>query len=110
MEIKEIQEPIVLNLEDKIEFAKDGIISKVIFEQKFGEVTLFAMSAGQSISEHTASIPAVVHVLRGVGEISLGEKTYEMFPGAWFYMPAKLPHALFAKEELVFLLTMFETD
>lgn len=97
-----------VDLEDMIEFARDGIVSKTILKVTYKEVSLFCMSAGQSLSSHTSSFPAIIHVLQGKGEVTLTNKKYEAKPNAWFYMPANLPHAIQATENLVFLLTLFK--
>jgi quercetin dioxygenase-like cupin family protein len=96
------------NLEDMIEFAKDGIVSKTIAEIEGNEISLFCMAAGQQLSTHSASFPAVIHVLQGRGEITLGKEVYEAKPNSWFSMPKNLPHAVKAIENLVFLLTLFK--
>jgi len=97
-----------INLEDMIEFAKDGIVSKTLVRAVGREISLFCMSAGQTISTHRSSFPAIIHVLQGKGEVTLASEKYEARPNAWFYMPANLPHAIRATENLVFLLTLFK--
>jgi len=96
------------NLEDMIEFAKDGIVSKTVAEIDENEVSLFCMAAGQQLSTHSASFPAVIHVLRGKGEITLGKEVYEAKLNSWFSLPKNLPHAVKTTENLVFLLTLFK--
>jgi nitric oxide dioxygenase len=91
-----------------IEFAREGIVSKTALKTADKEVSLFCMSAGQMLSSHTSSFPAIIHVLRGKGEVTLANKKYEAKPNAWFYIPAKLPHAVQAIEDFVFLLTLFK--
>jgi len=99
---------VYVDLEEMIEFARDGIVSKTILKAMDKEVSLFCMSAGQMLSSHTSSFPAIIHVLQGKGEVTLANKKYEAKPNAWFYMPANLPHAIQATENLVFLLTLFK--
>lgn len=96
------------NLEDMIEFAKDGIVSKTIAEVEGNEISLFCMAAGQQVSMHSASFPAIIHVLQGKGEITLGKESHEAKPNSWFSLPRNLPHAVKATENLVFLLTLFK--
>jgi len=96
------------NLEDMIEFAKDGIVSKTVTEVEGNEISLFCMAAGQSLSTHSASFPVVIHVLQGKSEITLGKETYEASPNSLFSLPKNLPHAVRATENLVFLLTLFK--
>ncbi|MCK5548702.1 MAG: cupin domain-containing protein [Thermoplasmata archaeon] len=95
---------VVSDLDSMIEFAKEGIVSKTLTDQPRVKVVLFCMSAGQSLSEHTASVPATVHVLKGEGTITLDKKDFEASPGTWVFMPQKQLHALSAKKDMVFLL------
>ena len=97
-----------IDLESMIEFAQDGIVSKTLVKTSGKEVSLFCMSAGQSISTHKSSFPAMIHVIRGDGIVTLHKETYHAKPNAWFYMPAQLPHAVEATQNLVFLLTLFK--
>jgi len=97
-----------INLEDMVEFAKDGIVSKTLVKAVGREVSLFCMSAGQTISTHTSSFPAIIHVLQGKGEVALADQKYDAKSNSWFYMPANLPHAIQATDRLVFLLTLFK--
>src|SRR3990170_2300942 len=96
------------NIESMIECAQDGIVSKTVLKATDKEVSLFCMSTEQMLSSHTSSYPAIIHVLRGKGEVTLGKKKYEATANAWFYMPANLPHAVLSIENLVFLLTLFK--
>ncbi len=106
--MKSVAKGTYVDLESMIEFAKDGIVSKTLIKTNGREVSLFCMSAGQTISTHRASSPAIVHVIQGQGDIALSNKTYHAKPNDWFYMPAQLPHSVRANENLVFLLTLFK--
>lgn len=94
------------NLDAMVEFAKDGIVSKTIVDESRTKVVLFSFAPGQSLSEHTASVPASIHVLQGRASILLGEERYEAGPGSYVFMPANLRHAVDAHENMVFLLTL----
>jgi len=82
---------VYVGLEDMIEFARDGIVGKTVLKAIDKEVSLFCMSTGQSLSSHTSSFPAIIHMLQGRGEVTLANKKYEAKPNAWFYMPANFP-------------------
>ena len=96
------------DLENMIEFATNGIVSKVVAEVEGNEISLFCMAAGQQLSTHSADFPAIIHVLQGRGEITLGKETFEAKPNSWVSMPKNLPHAVKATENLVFILTLFK--
>jgi quercetin dioxygenase-like cupin family protein len=101
--------PVVADLESMIEVAEQGIVSKAIVENEHHKIIQFTLAAGQELSEHTASVPAVIHVLQGQGTVSLGGDAHEARPGMLYYMPAEMKHAVVAQGDLVFLLTMFRT-
>jgi len=105
---QQVSEGLFIDLESMIEFARDGIVSKTVAKKAGNEISLFCMSTGQELSTHSASFPAVIHVLKGKGKITLGSQLYEAKPNAWFYMPKGLPHAVVSTDNLVFLLTLFK--
>lgn len=103
------ERPVVADLEALVQVAEGGIVSKSIVENDHHKIVLFCLAPGQELSEHTASVPASIHVLRGRGTVKLGDEVYDTGPGRFYYMPAELRHAVVAQGELVFLLTMFRT-
>lgn len=88
----------------------DGTLSRTLHADERVKVVLFAFSQGQELSEHTASVPAQLHFLRGEITLTLGQDTLEAGPGAWVHMPAHLPHSLVARTEAVVLLTLLKAE
>lgn len=105
----DVAHPVVADLSAMVDIADQGIVSKAIVENEHHKIIHFTLAAGQELSEHTASVPAAIHVLQGSGTVSLGGDEHEARPGMLYYMPAELKHAVVAREDLVFLLTMFRT-
>ena len=103
------ENPETFDLFAMAEVADGGIVSKTLIENAHHKLVHFTFAPGQELSEHTASVPAVIHVLRGVGSVTLGDDRHPAQPGSLFYMPAGLRHAVHAEGELVFLLTMFRS-
>ena len=101
--------PIVADLAAMTEVAEKGIVSKSIVENDHHKIILFALAGGQELSEHTASVAASIHVVSGAGTVTLAGQEHEARPGMLYYMPAELRHAVRAREDLVFCLTMFRT-
>jgi quercetin dioxygenase-like cupin family protein len=91
---------------DQIEFASQGTVSKTLLDVPRAKVTLFCMAAGQELTEHTAGHPVTVHFLEGDGEFRFDGRAHAIVPGAWFYLEARAPHALSARTNTVFLLTL----
>ena len=89
---------------------KEGILSRTLHSAGGSKTVLFAFDAGQELSEHTASRPAILHVLSGRGQLKLGEEEKPANPGTWVYMPAGLVHALRAESPLTMLLTLLSKE
>ena len=86
-----------------------AIVSRPLVDNEHHKIVHFTFAPGQELSEHTASVPAAIHVLSGKGSVILDGVAYEAGPGKLYYMPAETKHAVKARGELVFLLTMFRT-
>lgn len=89
-----------------IEYSDDSIVSKTIVDTPAGTITLFAFDKGQKLSEHTVPYNAVVQVLDGSAELTLGGKIVTVPAGHIIIMPANVPHSFVAKEKFKMLLTM----
>ncbi|NNK91759.1 MAG: cupin domain-containing protein [Acidimicrobiia bacterium] len=94
------------DLSAEVEIPSEGTLSRVVYKNDRIRVVVFAFDTGQELSEHTAAVPAVIQVLRGRLELTLGSDEMTATPGAWVHMPAKLPHSLRATEPSVVVLTM----
>jgi quercetin dioxygenase-like cupin family protein len=84
----------------------DGTLSRTLFQDAKLKVVLFGFAAGQELSEHTASTPAVMHFLSGEAMATLGDEVKEVGPGAWVHMAPGLRHAIRAKTPVVMLLLL----
>jgi quercetin dioxygenase-like cupin family protein len=88
------------------EIQADSIISRTLYQDEQVKVVLFGFAPGQELSEHTASVPAIIHILEGSARLTLGQDTYEVQNGSWARMPANLSHSLQAKTKTTMLLLM----
>ena len=96
----------VFDIAVMVDYAEGSIVSRTLIESKGGTVTLFALDAGQSLSEHTAPFDALVFVFDGEGEFTVGGKAHRVATGQVLLMPADIPHAVKAEEPFKMLLTM----
>jgi quercetin dioxygenase-like cupin family protein len=94
------------DLTSLVEYAEGSIVSRTIAESDAGSLTLFAFDAGQQLSEHSAPFDAVVHVLDGRAELTIGSRDISAGAGEVAVMPANVPHAVKAPERFKMLLTM----
>ena len=83
-----------------------GILSRTLFSNDRLKVVLFGFAQGEELSEHTASMPAVLHFLQGEPKLTLGDDTVEAKPGTWVHMAKGLRHSIQAKTPVVMLLLL----
>lgn len=100
---------LTIQLYDKLEYPEAGVLSKVLIKDATCQYTLFCLAAGTDISEHTSTRNATVQVLEGTGILTLDGQAIPLERGVFVFMPANAPHALEAKENLAFLLTLSES-
>lgn len=98
-----------IDLVESIQYADGSIVSKTLRDHKNGSLTVFAFDAGQGLSEHTSSYEAVVQILDGESEWTVGGKACTVASGQWIFLPAKVPHGVQAKNRFKMLLTMIHS-
>jgi quercetin dioxygenase-like cupin family protein len=97
---------VIENLLKELEIPKDGTLSRTIHRDDKVKVVLFGFAGGQELSQHTASVPAIIEILSGEARVTLDGEEKELSRGSWVFMDANLPHAIYARTEVVMLLTM----
>jgi quercetin dioxygenase-like cupin family protein len=95
-----------LQLRALITPTEQGIASRVLARTAGGTVTLFAFDAGQELSEHSTAFDALVLVLEGSLNLTIGGKPATAVPGTIVRMPPNVPHAVRALERTRMLLIM----
>ena len=72
------------------------------------EVVRFRFARGQELSEHTATVGAMIHQVSGRAKWTLGDHPHSAQPGDWAWMPANLPHSIHATEDSEVLLLLLK--
>ena len=98
------------DLADAVAYADGSVVSKTLLKKESGTITLFAFDKGQGLSEHTAPFDAVVYILDGEADITIGGQPRTVRNGQMLIMPANVSHALQAKEKFKMLLVMIRGD
>lgn len=86
----------------------DGILSRTVYSDDRLKAIVFGFGAGQELSEHTSSLPAVIHILSGEAALTLGADSRQAGPGTWVHMPAGLKHSVRAETPVVMLLLLLK--
>ncbi len=98
--------PKVEILKEMVEYQEGAVVSRTIMDKPQGTVTLFAFAEGEGLSEHTTPYDALVQVMDGEVEITIGGKAFHLGEGEMIVMPAEIPHALRALGRFKMLLVM----
>ena len=98
----------IADLAKQVDIPVDGILSRTLYDDEQVKVVLFGFGAGQELSEHTASMPAILHIVQGEARLTLGDDSVEAEAGAWVHMPPGLQHGVHAKTPVVMLLLLIK--
>jgi quercetin dioxygenase-like cupin family protein len=104
--MKNIETAKILDLRELVQYQEGQIVSKTLVQNQSVSLTLFAFDRGEEISTHTSHGDAMVNVLDGVAEITVGSEKFKVSAGHTVVMPAGMPHAVFALEKMKFMLTV----
>ena len=110
MQYKMYIPPKSFQLKESVAYAEGSVVSKQSIKQKGGNVTFFAFDKGEGLSEHTAPFDAMVVVLDGSANITIGGDPYHLTEGEAIIMPANIPHALHAEERFKMMLIMIKGE
>ncbi len=98
--------PVVLV--EMVKYETGSIVSRTLTKNKAGNLTLFSFDKGQGLSEHSAPFDAVVQIVEGKAELTIGGKMVAAKAGDIVLMPANVPHAVHAPEAFKMLLIMIK--
>ncbi len=98
-----------LDMAGLVDYQAGAVVSRTIIEKDTGTVTLFAFGEGQGLSEHTTPYDALVHVIDGAAEVTIGGQANTVRAGEMIIMPADVPHAVDAAENFKMLLVMIRS-
>jgi quercetin dioxygenase-like cupin family protein len=99
----------IVDLAKEVNIPSDGILSRTLYSDEHVKVLVFGFDAGQELSEHTVSTPAVLHMIQGEARLTLGDDSVEARAGAWVHMPSRLPHSVQARTSVIMLLLMMKS-
>lgn len=85
-----------------------GILSRTLFNHEKVKAVIFGFAKGEELSEHTASMPAILHFLQGEARLTLGDDVLEAMAGTWVHMPTGQRHSIQAKTPVVMLLLLLK--
>ena len=112
MSLKQAPEQTSLPPAEPVELARlvayqdGGVVSRTLVKKNGGTLTVFAFDKDQALSEHTAPFDAIVQVLDGEVELTIGGKKVPARTGHTVLLPANVAHAVHATTAFKMLLIM----
>ena len=104
--IKNIDFEVPLNMEGLVDYQEGKVISRTLAQGKNLSLTLFSFDKGEEISSHSSGGDALVYIIDGEAEITIGENKFNVKKGGTIAMPAGISHALLASERFKMLLSV----
>ena len=98
----------IVDLAQEIEPPKDGILTRTLFNDGDVKTVIFGFAPGEELSEHTASMPAILHFISGEATVTVGDETIEAHSGTWLHMAAELKHSVHARTPVIMLLLLLK--
>lgn len=107
--IKNIDLAKVITMDTLVDYQEGRVVSRTLAQSKTHSVTLFAFDKGEEISAHSASGDAMIYILDGSAEITIGTEKFNVSSGETIVMPAGIPHAVSAVDKFkMLLIVIFE--
>ncbi len=104
--MKNIDTAKVQALADLVTYQDGQVVSKTLVQNPSVSLTLFSFDKGEEISTHSSHGDAMVYVIDGMAEITIGEEKFSVKAGETIVMPSEVPHAVSAPEKMKFMLTV----
>jgi quercetin dioxygenase-like cupin family protein len=92
----------------EVEYQSFSIVSKQLLKKTNGNITLFAFDKDESLTEHTSPFEAVIYLVDGSMEITVGGKPFIVTAGQFIILPPNIPHGVKAIEKAKMTLTMIK--
>jgi len=104
LSLKNIDFAKVVEMQSLVDYQEGRVVSRTLAQGKPLSFTLFAFEAGEEISTHSSPGDAMVYILDGEAEVTVGEDKFTVTQGETIVMPANIPHGLMAKKRFKMLL------
>jgi len=104
--MKNIETAKILELKDLVNYQDGQVVSKTLVQNANINITLFAFDKEEEISTHSSHGDAMVYIIDGKAEITVGEEKFLLTAGETIVMPSEIPHAVYAPEQMKFMLTV----
>ena len=109
--IKNMEASKAIELKSMVAYQEGQVVSRTMAQGRPLSITLFAFDNGEEISSHASAGDAMVTILEGTAEITIGTEKHRVQAGEAILMPKNIHHALLAKGRFkMLLIVVFSLD
>lgn len=108
--IKKLPQSQVIDFKDIISVEEQQVSSLTLVQRPGLAMTLLSLDKDTAIGGHSSPGDALVQILSGSADITIGDEHYTVRAGQSIVMPANVPHALRAPEAFQMLLTVVKPE
>jgi len=95
---------------ENLEFSDNRIVTEVILETSFSKEIRILLKNGQTMKEHKAPLPIIVHVLKGEIDFGIEGEIKSLKKGDVITLDSNIYHDLTAKRDSIVRLTLSKLD
>ena len=104
--LKNIEFENALELSALVEYQQGQVVSRTLAQNNAVSITLFAFDENEEISSHSSDGDAMVTILAGKANITIGDRNFSLAEGKTIVMPAGISHAVAADGKFKMMLTV----
>ena len=95
---------------ENLDYNENRIVTQVLLETSFSKEIRILLKSGQTMKEHKAPLPIIVHVLEGRIDFGVQGETLELKKGDFITLEGNIYHDLVAREDSIVRLTLSKLD
>lgn len=96
------------DLGELIDVNEDATVSRTVLKAEGARIVLFSFDTGQELTEHTAAMPVLLHLIDGALTVTVDGEVMELRPGGVIHLPTRQPHSVYATQPSRMVLTMLD--
>lgn len=109
MENTELKTSLAYQLVDVVDYVPRSIVIKSILRKKTGTVNVSSFDAGEVLAAKISPFDNMVHVIDGVAEVIIDEKSTQLETGQVIIIPAHSTNKMKANERFKMLSTVIKS-
>lgn len=100
----------IKSFSENLEFSDNRIVTQVILETSFSKEIRLLLKNGQTMKEHKAPFPIIVHILEGKIDFGIEGEIRSLKTGDVITLENNIYHNLTAKKDSIVRLTLSKLD